>query len=273
MNLENTSIRSGLCSVTFRHLSCEEIIALAKRAGLSAIEWGTDVHLPPNNQNRAREIAALCVAKGLATHTIGSYLRCNNDDDADLNSVIDIAKIMGSKRIRVWAGQQGSADASHQDRNRVTTNLARYCNAAEEAGISIALEHHPDTLTDTAHSSAMLLKQVDHSALFTYWQPTPDLSVSDAIEQIQKLQPWLCDLHVFHWVADKQRRPLEEGREFWQAVFAYIQDSRNQKNHAPFYAFLEFVRRDDLEQCLQDATVLNSMCNRTTDPKKTTNNA
>ena len=42
----------GLVSVSFRGLSPEEIIRIAKDAGLSRIEWGSDVHAPPVSARR-----------------------------------------------------------------------------------------------------------------------------------------------------------------------------------------------------------------------------
>ena len=49
----------GLVSISFRKHTPEEIIRAAKDAGLSCIEWGSDVHAPPRDLERLREIAAL----------------------------------------------------------------------------------------------------------------------------------------------------------------------------------------------------------------------
>ena len=40
-------IRPGLCSITFRDLSVDDVVALAADAGLAGIEWGADRHVPP----------------------------------------------------------------------------------------------------------------------------------------------------------------------------------------------------------------------------------
>ena len=39
-------MKTGLCSVSFRKLTVEEIIAAVKDAGLDGIECGGDVHVP-----------------------------------------------------------------------------------------------------------------------------------------------------------------------------------------------------------------------------------
>ena len=39
-------IRPGLCSVTLRGMPPDAVIGVAAEAGLEAIEWGADVHVP-----------------------------------------------------------------------------------------------------------------------------------------------------------------------------------------------------------------------------------
>lgn len=55
----------GLCSVSFRALSPEQIVQLAQSAGLSCIEWGADVHVPPGDFQNAERIARLIRHFGL----------------------------------------------------------------------------------------------------------------------------------------------------------------------------------------------------------------
>ena len=50
-------MKTGLTSVSFRKLSVDEVIALAKKAGVDGIEWGSDVHVPPNDIEYVKEVA------------------------------------------------------------------------------------------------------------------------------------------------------------------------------------------------------------------------
>jgi len=43
---DDMSFKFGLCSVSFRKNTPEEILKTMKEAGLSLIEWGADVHPP-----------------------------------------------------------------------------------------------------------------------------------------------------------------------------------------------------------------------------------
>lgn len=256
----NTHISAGLCSVTFRQLSCSEVIELTCQAGLSSIEWGTDIHLPPNDQDNARSVAALCRSSGIETPTLGSYLRCDDDDQELLLSTLRTAKLIGALRVRVWAGRLGSAEATKTERQRVAKRLLQYCASARAHGLRIALEFHPDTLTDTASSAAELLDAVSDPAICTYWQPTPDLEISAALDQLYLLKDWLCDLHVFHWVDNKVRRPLADGNIFWTTILDYIRTEIPQPADGPRQAFLEFVANDKPDQLLEDADVLKQLC-------------
>ena len=53
--IESDAVRfePGLVSVTFRQLAPEALIDLAARAGLAAIEWGADIHVPPGDDANA----------------------------------------------------------------------------------------------------------------------------------------------------------------------------------------------------------------------------
>ena len=68
----------GLTSVTFRKLTCEEIIRLAQESGAECIEWGGDVHV--TDEKTAREARRGCEQAGLQTAVIikleaGSWMR------------------------------------------------------------------------------------------------------------------------------------------------------------------------------------------------------
>ena len=63
----------GLVSVSFRGLSPEEIIRIAKDAGLNRIEWGSDVHAPFDDAERLSTIAACQRSAGLRCSSYGTY--------------------------------------------------------------------------------------------------------------------------------------------------------------------------------------------------------
>ena len=52
------SFRLGLCSVTFRKKTAEEVVNIAKKAGIGYIEWGGDVHV--KTLADAKKVKELC---------------------------------------------------------------------------------------------------------------------------------------------------------------------------------------------------------------------
>ena len=63
---------AGLCSVTLRALDIEQVVAAAVAAGLSGIEWGSDVHVvDAASADLAREA---CAAAGLRVFSLGLLL-------------------------------------------------------------------------------------------------------------------------------------------------------------------------------------------------------
>ena len=56
---------AGLVSISFREERPETILREAADAGLSGIEWGGDVHVPPGDLDTARSVARLTAGAGL----------------------------------------------------------------------------------------------------------------------------------------------------------------------------------------------------------------
>lgn len=252
-------LRPGLCSVTFRGRPVGEVIANAVTAGVHGIEWGGDVHLPPGDISRAREIARACVESGIAAPSYGSYLRVGADQEgSEIDAVLDTAQALGADNVRVWAGQTGSDQANAALRARVGERLVLAADAAARRGIALSIEFHRNTLTDVAPSAASLLESAGHDNLFSYWQPVPERGLPAWKDELALLRPWLSHLHVFHWRAGNERRPLAEGEESWREVLkAFHPTPRFAK---PVYAFLEFVQDDRPDQFHADMAVLLRLC-------------
>lgn len=239
MNTLADPIRPGLCSVTFRQLTPEQIVDLTAAAGLEVIEWGGDLHVPPGDTARAAEIARLTVDAGLAVASYGSYFRATEGED--FAPVLDSAQALGADRIRVWAGTSGSEAASNADKEAVAERMRLAASAAAERGISLALEFHGGTLTDSASSTRALLDRVGDPALSTYWQPRVDAAVGAALVDYALLADRVSAVHVFSWWPRGERLRLIEREELWRRLFSAAADAP----HPPRDALLEFVPDDD----------------------------
>jgi hypothetical protein len=246
-------VRTGLVSVTFRQLAVEEVVEEAAKAGLSAIEWGGDVHVPLGNLVAAKRVRNLTHVHGLEVAAYGSYLRAGSVDREEMRAAIATAQALGAPRIRVWAGNVGTADAGVGDRMAVTRGLGELADMAASADIEIAMEFHRNTLTDEVDSTITLLLDVGAPNLKTYWQPPVDLDDAECLAQLEALMPWLTTVHVFSWWPSNNRLPLAARESLWRPVLDRLTAEPREIN-----ALLEFVADDSPEQLTKDAADLHS---------------
>ncbi len=237
------SVVPGLVSVTFRQLTAEAVVELAASHGLRAIEWGGDVHVPVGSHGVAASVAARCADAGIAVAAYGSYYRAGVT--AEFEPVLETAVSLGAPRIRVWAGDSGSAF------DVVAADLRRVAGLAAAAGVEIAVEYHANTVTDTLSSALALFGEVPE--LRPYWQPPIGVSSADARAAVEALLPRLVTAHVFSWSPTGERLPLADGAELWQPILARLAAEPGDR-----YALLEFVRDDSPAALAEDAATLHT---------------
>jgi 3-dehydroshikimate dehydratase len=229
-------IRPGLCSVTLRALPLTEVAKVAAHAGLEAIEWGGDVHVPPGDEAAARAAREATEAAGLEVAAYGSYWR----GEGDFAAVLASARALGAPRIRIWAGTQGSDEAGEGERARVAAAARR----AAAGGIAVAFEFHGGTLTDDAASARAL---ADAAGVRLYWQPPEGLPDEQALAGLRLLGDRVAALHVFSWWPGNERRRLAEREALWRRALAHF---------ARGDALLEFVPGDDPALVAEEARTL-----------------
>jgi 3-dehydroshikimate dehydratase len=133
--------RVGLCSVTLRALSAEEVVDTAVRAGLHRIEWGADVHAPPVDTDRLRAVREISLERGMVVSSYGSYWRAGTHPDSDAQAVVKAAEAIGAPRIRIWAGQVGTEQADEDVWAR-TVDATRVCRPAAGGRVDVGASHY-----------------------------------------------------------------------------------------------------------------------------------
>lgn len=242
----------GLVSVTFRDLAPQEIVDLCVSAGLECIEWGGDVHVPPGNVSRAREISKMTADAGLAITAYGSYHRLGEGNpDHEFGRVLETAVALQAPRIRVWAGSRNAADVSPAERCMLVEQLNAFAESAAKAGVKVCLEYHLNTLTDSLESVDLLMSETSENVRFL-WQPSAHHGVKERLRGLQTVLPRLEHLHVYQWDANYQRYPLEDGQREWEAYLEILAG-----HGRTFPLLLEFVQGDITDQLLADAKTLN----------------
>jgi sugar phosphate isomerase/epimerase len=247
-------ILPGLVSVTFRELTIEQVIDLAVKSGLKGIEWGGDIHVPPQDLFRAQQVGRLTREAGLQIVSYGSYYRVGCDNQkATFEDILATAVHLGAPLIRVWAGDKGTQEADESWWNQVSEDSRRIAELAKQENIRISYEYHGGTLTDNVHSAIKLLKKANHHNLFCYWQPPVFESFEERLLGLKEISPWLSHIHTFHWDI-RERRPLSEGQDMWRV---YLKEAAALPGVR--YAMLEFVMNGLPEQLIEDATVLRNL--------------
>lgn len=244
----------GLVSISFRELTCEELVEVCVKDGIQALEWGADVHVPPHDLQRAKEVRELCDKHGISCPTYGSYYHIGVEDhtgNVDFSQLLAAAKILGAKVIRVWPGKTASADATEEYIQNCATQLRELCAQAQEEGISLGLEYHWKTLTDTAESTLNLIQKTNMPNLKTYWQMNYERGVEDHLHELQLLQGHIANVHTYFWEG-RTRLPFSQGEEVWKRYISALKDQ-----NVPF--MFEHLKDDSLTQLSEDCKVLQKL--------------
>lgn len=241
---------AGICSVSFRQLSVDEIIRISKAAGLDCIEWGGDIHVPVGDIATAHRVAALTAEAGLCIHSYGSYYRCSEDED--FTPISETAHALGADIIRIWAGNKNSDLYSDSEFSRLVETVRAAADVAARYNQTLAFEHHHGTYCNTPESTLRLLREVGKSNVKTYWQPAywqAADSLDIDLRAINLLRDYTVGVHVYRW-RENERLPLKEGFSDWQKYVELLGQNKY---------YLEFFANDSIEQFALDSAVLKNI--------------
>ncbi len=238
---------AGLVSVSFRNLSPEEVVQAMADSGLKYVEWGSDVHAPCTDTARLAQIVALQKQYGIICCSYGTYFRLGFTPIEELHDYIRAAKLLGTKTLRLWAGKKSSDLFASDERDDFFEICRQAAKIAEDAGVTLCMECHRRTYTETKEGALELMQAVNSPAFRMYWQPSQALTIEGNVEYIRLLKPYIDHLHVFHW-ANEIHYPLSEGKENWKAYFAEFSGDRA--------VLLEFMPDNRVESLPTEADTL-----------------
>ena len=144
------NFRTGLTSVTFRQKSIDQIISITRQAGLTGIEWGGDIHLPPGEIQLAAETAKKTHAARLEVLSYGSYY--HGGETEDFQAVLATAKALGAPVIRVWAGHSTYEESTPEEFTALAKRFAQAAELASKENIRVSFEYHRGTYTSMARN-------------------------------------------------------------------------------------------------------------------------
>lgn len=234
----------GLCSVSFRKHTPEEILAAMKDAGLSVIEWGSDVHCPPE---KAEALAKLQKQYGIACCSYGTYFRLGVTPLCELEQYIKAAKALGTDVLRLWCGDKNGEDYTESEKKTLFAACKAAAEIAEKEGVKLCMECHNNTYTNAKESAKELLQAVDTPHFQMYWQPNQFRSEAENIAYAKQIADRTVNIHVFNWTG-KEKYPLCDAKDIWKQYLSCFGGGRN--------LLLEFMPDDKLESLQREADAL-----------------
>jgi len=247
-------LKAGLTSVTFREKTPEEVIRLTAEAGLSGIEWASHTHAHQGDVALAREIARMTRDAGLEVSSYGSYFQLGTD--RDITPFLESAQALGTDQMRIWGGNTGSADLTYDQRQALIEESQQISQKATQYGVTLSLESHNDTITDTLSSQVLCLFEVNRPNFCSYWQAALELPLEQRLHTIRTLYATgkLTNIHLFWYNDKREQQLLREGAEYITNWLSVLKD-----DPATRYALIEFVKDGTEENFFQDAKTLLSI--------------
>lgn len=237
----------GLVSISFRKNTVDEIIAAVKKAGLSCIEWGSDVHAPCNDIETLERIAFLQKENEIFCSSYGTYFRLGVNDTKELYEYIKAAKILGTDILRLWCGNKGSKEYSQSELEGLYEECKKAAFIAEKEGVVLCMECHNNTLTDEKETARKLIDTVNSSSLKMYWQPNQYKNEKENLSYAELLAPDTKHIHIFNWKGDS-RFSLNDAIAEWRKYLGKFRGNRT--------LLLEFMPDDNIETLDSQANAL-----------------
>ncbi len=243
----------GLVSVTYRPMTPTEIISAVKAAGLSAIEWGGDIHIPHGDTKTASIVGGMTRGACLFPISYGSYYRVGTygeDFRNEFMKCVEAADTLGAPNLRLWAGNKNSEDVFEDERRALITEIRACAKMAATRGKSISFEYHGGTLTNKAPSAVAMIEAVAEPNVTLYWQPNQFVSFEQNIENLKLVLPYVSNVHVFAW-KEHDRFLLAEHADMWRTYLDILASTG--RSHG---LLMEFVPNDDPALLCSEATTL-----------------
>lgn len=248
--MENSKYTLGLVSVSFRQHSPKEILEAARAAGLSCIEWGSDVHAPCHDTERLKEIAALQKEYGIVCSSYGTYFRFGETPIEELEAYIQAAKILDTNILRLWCGVKSGKDMTKEERNALWDICRMAAKVAEASGVTLCLECHKKTFTENPDDAVRLMETLNSPHFRMYWQPFQWQEPKENVINAIKIANYAEHIHVFNWKGS-EKLPLADAVGEWQEYIKVFSTPRT--------LLLEFMPNGTLEELAAETAALRAI--------------
>lgn len=198
----------GLCSIAALDRPLAELADAAARAGLDALEiTARPPHLDPDDDASVEAARRVALARGLGVVAYGSYFGTSErSGEAHAERDVAVARMLGTRRIRVWANPVPS-DEGRPD--RVVASLRGLCDRAAAFGLDVVVERHLGSFADTPERVEDLVRAVDRPNFALNYQVLDFLPADEVAGQPGDAARLAGDARYMH--VKNYRAPEEEG--------------------------------------------------------------
>ncbi len=237
----------GLVSISFRDKTPKEILVAMKNAGLSYIEWGSDVHAPKDDTQKINKIIKLQEEYGIECCSYGTYYRLGVTPIEELEEYIKTAKLLGTNILRLWCGDKNRHNSTPTEKEKLFSDCKKAAMIAEENSAVICLECHNNTYTEDLSGALEIMEYVNSPFFCMYWQPNQFRDFNENMEYAEQISTYTKHIHVFKWRGQK-KFSLYEGIEEWKAFINFFGEDNT--------LLLEFMPDNNIESLKREADAL-----------------
>ena len=203
-------LKPGIATIALRKYDIFTALDLAAEAGFMGVEiWGKPPHIPAEfDEEHVRKVRDRARSCGLEIPVFGSYVNpaWPGYEQAAEDS-LRIAKLLGARIIRVWAGNKEPHEADEELWKQVTTSFHEFALKAEYQGIRLAMEMHAATLCATAEGSLRVIEEANAPNLRLNYQV-----YNPAEPDLERVIGMVGDLVVNMHAQNHRQSCLNEGK-------------------------------------------------------------
>lgn len=197
------------------HLDAFQAIDFFARVGLDAIELICDPYFHCSLTHQAapslrKEVRSRAAAAGIRVGCLTPYVKDYAVTDArrreaavaTMKRYVELAADLSCPNIRVLAGHEAPEAERSDYLPRLVDSLRTLGDVAKEAGVTLVIENHMDTMAVTARQTVEVVNAVNHPALgILYDQPNLMVCKAEPFEEAFPLQaPYIRHVHVKDYV-------------------------------------------------------------------------
>ena len=236
-----SNLKIGLASVTFRNKTVEEVVDIAKRAGISYIEWGADVHV--KSIEDAKKALKLCTDSDIKISSYGSYYRVGSNKKDEWRQICAIAREMSASSVRVWLGTKNSEETDKNEYENLLNDAKTMCDIAREYNLNISAECHDNTFNNNTYAFLKFKEDLQRDNFTTYFQSRYQKKEYD-LDRIEKNFDFIENVHVSYRDLFKEQLFAKKDKRYIDMVIGKLRE-----NGFDGIVMIEFTFFSD-EKCL-----------------------